>query len=408
MPTSEPRTPRVADFSTHYSGPIASRHLVQVGADVIKIEGPRVGDGNRGLPPMTRYGDSINHLYLNAGARSLTVHTRSPAWPDVVAAVARWADIVIVGNRPSLARKRGIDFGSLVRHNPQLVYTLITGYGLDGPLADSPAHGLQMDLLAGGVPITWNDGQPEIAAGYRSSGTTLAGIEAALGSLAALHRRDRGLGAQFVHVSIWESALSWLWRDLTTYAANGEPWTDYRDLGPRYRTYAGSDDEVLLVCPMEKHFWERFCDVLELPAEFRARGDWSGGSDYGTNYEGEYEAIRDRLRTRPAAEWNGLLTAADVPVALVADWRKTMTSEHAAVNGVMTEYEYRGRTVSIPTTPVSVSSEVPPDADDAELARRHRSKDRWIAPPPDLGEHTAQVLDELGISHLASKLSPGD
>ncbi|MEY2448689.1 MAG: hypothetical protein QOH79_2165 [Acidimicrobiaceae bacterium] len=399
------KTPKVADFSTHYSGPVASRQLVQLGADVIKVEGPRFGDGNRTLPPLTTAGDSINHLYLNIGTRSLTVDTRSEEWPEVVGAVARWADVVIVGNRPSAARKRGIDYATILEHNANTVYCMITGYGLEGPYADYPAHGLNMDVLAGTVPVEWEDGEPYPPASYRSIGTTLAGIQAALGVMAGLHRRDQGMGPQFVHVSIWEAALSWMWRDLSTFANVGEQWSIYREYGPRYCMYKGSDGEPILVCPMEEHFWHRFCDVLELPEEIRERGDWSGGTDFGAGYEGELEAIRERMAKRTAAEWNDLLAAADVPAALVLDWRQAMSSEHAHVNGAMLTYDYKDRAATIPTTPVSVLSDVSADASYEEIAERHRAKGSELAQPPDLGENSAEILEEIGLPHLIEKLA---
>ena len=90
------KRPRVADFSTHFSGPIASRQLVQLGADVIKIENPRHGDGNRFGTPSA--GDvNLHHLYLNVGTRSIAVEARSEGWPKLVEAITRWADVVIVG-----------------------------------------------------------------------------------------------------------------------------------------------------------------------------------------------------------------------------------------------------------------------------------------------------------------------
>lgn len=397
-------TPKVADFSTHYSGPVASRQLVQLGADVIKVEGTRFGDGNRTLPPLTEAGDSINHLYLNIGTRSITVDPRSDEWPEVVAAIGKWADVVIVGNRPSAARKRGIDYATFLEHNPEVVYCMITGYGLDGPWAGYPAHGLNMDVLAGTVPVEWDDGEPNPPASYRSIGTTLGGIQAALGVMAGLHRRNSGMGPQFVHVSIWEAALSWMWRDLSTYANVGTPWSIYREYGPRYCMYQGSDGMPILVCPMEEHFWNRFCDVLGLADEIRNRGDWSGGSDFGADYEGEFEAIRDRMKTRTAVEWNTMLAAADVPASLVLDWREVMVSEHAQVNGAMLTYDYKDRVATIPTTPVSVLSDITAVTPTQEIAERHRTKAVGLRQPPDLGENTAEILNEIGLPHLVEKL----
>ena len=136
--TSEP-TLRIVDFSTHLSGPMASHLLCELGADVIKVENPRTGDGNRGIFDVGA-GMGMMHLALNSGARSLTVDRRSEQWPTVVAACARWADAVVVGARPVDARRRGIDFETLRAHNPELIYCSISGFGDHGPWVDLTAR----------------------------------------------------------------------------------------------------------------------------------------------------------------------------------------------------------------------------------------------------------------------------
>lgn len=394
------KSPRVADFSTHLSGPIASRHMVQLGADVIKIENAKVGDGNRDFPPYF-HEEGIHHLSLNPGTRSLAIDVKSPRWPKVVEAVARWADVVIVGNRPANAQRMGIDFPSMTRHNPDLIYCLITGYGVDGEWAGHPAHGLNMDALAGTVPLDRNGDRPDVPEYFRTAGTTLAGVEAAMAIYAALHRRTQGGGGQVIHLSVWESALSWMWRDLATYANLGRQWTPYRQLGSRYCVYGTRDDKALLVAPSERHFWERFCDALELPAEMRARGDWRSGSDMGENYValGEREIIQSKIRQRTCAEWVGILAKADLPFSPILHWSEAMATPHAQANGVMTEYEYRGRTVKVPVTPVSIT----PSADLSEtgyegLAQAHRDKVRNVRRPPTLGENNEEILRELGVT----------
>lgn len=391
--------PKVADFSTHFSGPVCSRQMVQLGADVIKIEHPVHGDGNRGFPPMFK-GDGLHHLHLNAGTRSLALTPGTPEWDRFVPAIARWADVVIVGNRPTTALRLGIDFRSLLKVNPDLVYCLISGYGLEGEWAGLPAHGLNMDALAGTVPLDWKDGIPQVPQAYRSVGTTLAGIQAALGIYAALDKRSRGEKGQVVHVSIWEAALSWMWRDLATHANTGKPWTAYQDLGSRYAVYAAADGKAILVCPIEKRFWEKFCDVLELPQDLKARGDWSQGTDAGVAYSalGEREQIQQRLLTRHSADWLARLGAADIPVAPILDWSEAMHSPHAQANGVMARYQHHGHPVDVPTTPVSISAAANLACGGyAALAQAHRDKSRLVRPPPELGEHNHEMLKELGI-----------
>lgn len=390
--------PRVVDFSTHFSGPVCARQMVALGADVIKVEHPVHGDGNRSFPPFFD-GDSIHNLYLNAGTRSLAVEAGSALWKQVVPALAKWADVVIVGNRPSSAARLGIDFAALQKVNPQLVYCLISGYGIEGEWAGLPAHGLNMDALAGSLELDWTSGIPEIPASYRSAGTTMAGVQAALGIYAALDRRAREGVGQVVHVSIWESAISWMWRDVATHANTGNAWPAYQDLGSRYAVYATKDAKALLVCPIERRFWERFCDVLELGDAARSRGDWRGGVDLGAAWaaNGEREQIQARLRDRNASDWLALLGAADVPVAQVLDWRESMESTHAQANGVMAAYENDGRTVRVPTTPVSVQSAPDVAGGSAALAAGHRAKGSRMSRPPALGENNLEILQALGI-----------
>ena len=171
--TKEPY-PRIVDFSTHMSGPIASHLLAELGADVIKIERPGVGDGNRGDHP-TIFGEGMFHLALNSGARSLAISTRSPHWSAVVEACASWADAVIIGTRPSAARRRGLDFASMHKVNPEIVYCLISGYGETGPWKDYSAHGQTIDAFAGRAAYEWRDGLPVTPEGWRSTGSTLLG-----------------------------------------------------------------------------------------------------------------------------------------------------------------------------------------------------------------------------------------
>lgn len=394
----KPKTPKVVDFSTHLSGPNASRRLVQFGADVVKIENPRHGDGNRGA---VFHGSDFNHLTLNAGTRSVAVEPKSAAWPLVVEAAARWADVVIVGNRPSSARRLGIDLNSMIRHNPQLVYCLVTGYGLAGPWREHAAHGLNMDAMAGVVPVEDHKGRPAAPNDYRTFGTTLAGVEGAAAILAALHRRDRGDGPQFVHISVWESALTWMWRDLATFANTGRPWDAYAEMGPRYSMYRSSDSRIILICPTERQFWERFCDALGLPQSTRDRGDWSQGSDFGRAYPGEWEEVQKYVGLHTLDQLILLLAKADIPAAPILHWTETMSSEHAIANGVMTDYELHGKRIRIATVPASITRiDASRDVTEEELAAAHRHKGDALGPAPELGQHTHEVFSEWGLPDL--------
>lgn len=381
------RSPKVVDFSTHMSGPLASHLMCELGADVIKVERPGSGDGNRALEPLIA-GRGLFHDQLNAGARSIAVSTSDPHWEEIVVACVRWADAVVVGSRPIDARRRGLDFERLVTYNPDLVYCSISGYGDVGPWSDLPAHGQTIDALAGLVPVVADDdGNPTTRPGWRSTGAALAGVFGALGVYAGLHRRDHVGGAQFVTTSLWGAAMWWSWRDLDSLANLRRPWNDYGDLGTRYSMYWTADDRVILVCPIEQRFWERFCDLLDLPTEWRNHGSWAAsGMEFGAGeaYAHERAVIAERMRRRTLDEWTAALTLEEIACAPVLTTFEALSSEHASAVGVMRPADVMGATVQIAATPVRLG-----EAADEPLVA------------PELGAHSAEILRELGLDHLA-------
>jgi crotonobetainyl-CoA:carnitine CoA-transferase CaiB-like acyl-CoA transferase len=384
---------RIVDFSTHLSGPIASHLLMEMGATVIKIENPRTGDGNRGAFEVTN-GVGLMHLALNSGTRSLAVDRHSKEWPQVVEACARWADAAVVGSRPVDARRRGMDFLTMQQANPDIIYCSISGFGDEGPWKDHTAHGQTIDSFAGLVPTVMGEFQPQTLGGWRTSGTTLGGVFAALGILNALLRRARGEArAQYLSVSLWQAAMWWSWRDLTMLANTGAPWLDYSDLGSRYSLYATSDDRVLLVAPVEQKFWHAFCDLIGLGTDYRSSGTWGlSGMEFGVGdtFTEERKRIAAAIGQRPLSEWTALLKNTDIPFAPVLTLGEAMASEHAAVNGLMRTTSVAGREFEIPASPIRT-------ADGCETLTRPGS----LSSPPDIGEQSLEVLRELGLEDLA-------
>lgn len=387
--------PRIVDFSTHLSGPLASHLLAEAGATIIKVENPKAGDGNRGLEPFI-HDRGMFHVALNSGARSLTVSPRSPHWPAIVSALTRWADAVIVGARPADAARRGLDFASLVGHNRELVYCLISGFGVRGPWKNVTAHGQTIDAYAGQVEVEWRDGVPGTRKGWRSAGATLAGVFAALGVYAGLDKVRRGQGPQHVGVSLWGSALWWAWRDVNCWANLDEPWHDYDELGARYGMYATADGRAILCAPIERKFWVSFCDLLDLPAPWKERGSWErSGMEFG--FDDERPVIAARVAERSLADLTALFAANDIPHAPLLTVNEVLASEHAGANGVLREVEVNGGRAEVAASPVHFRT-----------ADGEGDADIPLLPAPELGEHTAEVLRELGLDHLVGEnLDPG-
>jgi crotonobetainyl-CoA:carnitine CoA-transferase CaiB-like acyl-CoA transferase len=307
-----------------------------------------------------------------------------------------------VGRQPADAARRGIDFPTLVKANPQLVYCAITGYGEAGPWRDIAAHGLNADAFAGLVPTEWSDGIPLPSESYQSIGTSLAGVFAALGILAALRERDQFNGPRYVHCSMWEAAMWISWRNLTALANTAQPWRAYRNKGSRYAMYGTSDKRAVLLCPIERHFWIRFCDLIGAPDDWKSVGDWSSNGMYfgdGPEEAVEKRLIQQRIEDRPLTIWIELLKAAQIPYAPVLTIPEALGSEQASAAGVMRTERFAGHDVAIPSMPVRIVSQ-PGDG----LLRPD------TLPAPGLGEHTEQVLAEWGLKDISAQfgyLQPG-
>ena len=343
---------KVVDFTRYMPGPVAGRLLRDIGAEVIKVENPKTGDATRGFAPYI-HGEGLFHVSLNAGIRSLALASRAPEWPEVIAALARWADVFLVGGLPDGLKKLGIDFDSLRKLNPRIVHCNVTGYGETGPLRALPAHGLNPDAYAGIVPLEWHDGLPFPQAMFQSVGAPLAGVFAAFGVLAALRRRDASGEPQRLDVSLYGAAIWFNWRHVGTYANLGKPWFSYGDFGGRYATYETSDGKIILVCPIEKVFWERFCGELGLPEDWKTRGTWGRSEmDHGMDYPWERAEIARRIREKPRAHWEDAFVKLQIPFACVMSLEETLASEQTRAIGALREVSVHGHRATIPALPV--------------------------------------------------------
>lgn len=383
---------------------MASRSLIHFGADVVKVENPHGGDGNRQVGNAFAGSSDVHHA-LNAGTRSITLDRRSPDWPLAVEALARWADVVIVGARPEDARKRSVDAETLLAINPELVHCSITGYGEDGPWSGMPAHGLQPDVMAGLVEVEWHDQIPHVPASYQAHGTALAGIWAALGIQAALLRRLRGAPGQVVTVSIWEAALSWMWREAQAGLNDLPSRPAFQTMGSRYRMYACSDQRVLLVCPIERKYWQRFVDIVGLPEASRELGSWENGADYGVDHGDEAAAIAKALTTRPAMEWEALFAAEGVPAAMVRTVREAVATDHAKHLGVSAPVALADGVYVAPLNPVAVISVDGGHPGAETMASRRRERGAGLTAAPELGADTLGVLANLGLHDPVAELA---
>jgi crotonobetainyl-CoA:carnitine CoA-transferase CaiB-like acyl-CoA transferase len=318
-------------------GPAAvGMHLADLGAEVIKVEGPG-GDYVRKMAFPIIDGISLLHWHLNRGKRSIVLDLRTPDGVDTYLALVRQSDAVIEAMRPGALARRGITYERMQQMNPAIVFCTISGYGMTGPYKDLPSHGIGFDAWAGVArPVINADGFPTIPS-YTAIGINSGPLYAALGILAAILRaRSTGQSCRF-EVAQSDAAAAFNWNGIEGNKAYERPedevtGNDGDGKGPRrpvgdnsmtesvrYQYYR-SKDGIVLFMASEREFWKNFCHGVGRP-DFYERNP---GSKYADHARGDVE-LRCELAaifsTRTSAEWIQFGLEVNTPIAPVNDSR---------------------------------------------------------------------------------------
>ncbi len=307
-------------------------HLVDLGAEVIKIESP-AGDYIRRMTWPIVEGVSLMHLHINRGKRSLVLDLRTPEAQEVFRELAKTADAVIEGMRPGALAKRGLGYEDLKAINPKIVFCNISGYGMTGPYKDMPSHGVAYDTWGGLVKAETDDEGFCFIPEHPSTGIHAGPLFGAFGVVSAiLGARATGEGSALeIAQSDASAAMDWLrsetWKayerpeDEVTgntsdnYDRRAPGTAGMRD-GVRYQFYVTKDDRHVLFMASEQEFWKNFCDGVERPDLFET---WPG-SQYGDHAKGNRELqaiLRDIFLTKTAAEWIVFGDEKNTPIAPV-------------------------------------------------------------------------------------------
>jgi crotonobetainyl-CoA:carnitine CoA-transferase CaiB-like acyl-CoA transferase len=301
----------VADFSRILAGPYATMLLADMGASVVKVEGPK-GDDTRTWTPPVRDGVSTYYLGINRGKRSIALDLRDAVDVEVARELARRADVVIENLKPGGMAKYGLDFESVRKTNPGVVYTSISGFG-SGAGKDVPGYDLMVQAISGLMSLTGDpDGQP-FRAGI-SVFDVMAGNHATIGVLAALRHRDATGEGQHVEVNLLSSALTGLVNHSSSYVAAGVVPFRMGNAHPSvfpYEALPTADNDLIVTAANDSQF-RKLCDVLGIP-EVADDPRFARNADRTERRDELRPVLVERLRTKGALEWFDLLVAAGVP-----------------------------------------------------------------------------------------------
>jgi crotonobetainyl-CoA:carnitine CoA-transferase CaiB-like acyl-CoA transferase len=384
MPARPLEGMRVVDVTTSIAGPYCAEILSAVGADVVKVERPDTGDDGRAWGPPFWGGESAMFLAVNAGKRSLAVSLRDERGREAVLRLVDRADVFLQSLRPGLAERLGLGPEALSARNSRLVYCSLGAYGRTGPLADEPGYDALMQAAGGLISMTGEPGRSGVRVGSSliDMGT---GMWAALGIVSALLDRERTGGGTVVDTSLYETALGYVNYHLVGFWADGtvpKPQGTVFPMVAPYQVFPTRDGELMVAGGNDRLF-TLLCQVLELP-ELVTDERFRSNPDRVRNRDELALLVSDRLRERSGEEWLTLLKAAGVPAAPVADVADVANAEQTHALGVIQDLDHPTvGTIRIPGLPLSF---------DGERAL-HRSA------PPLVGEHTAEILAEVGYSN---------
>jgi crotonobetainyl-CoA:carnitine CoA-transferase CaiB-like acyl-CoA transferase len=367
---------RVLDLSRLLPGPFLTMVLADLGADVVKIEDPRLGDYMRQFPP-AKGGLSGRYLAVNRGKRSMVLDLKLPAGRDALLRMAGHADVVIESFRPGVMDKLGVGYAALAAQNPRIVMCSISGFGQTGPYVDRAGHDLGYIALAGVLAMGGPAGGAPMMPGVQIAdlaGGSLWGATAILAALVGRHRTGKGA---HLDVSMTEGALALASAELGNLDCGAHPTRGVETLNGGlacYGIYRTKDERYLAVGALEPKFWVALNQAIGRPPNV---AELIGTPADQARTRAELAAI---FATKTAAEWN------------------TTLADHDCCVEVVTELD------ELPDHPLHRAREVfftidgGPGVGPVQQVRTPLGTPRSPRPPPRQGEHTRAVLAEYGFS----------
>jgi len=358
---------RVIDSAHQYPGPYCSMLLGDLGAEIIKVEKPGVGDPARILPGF--------FASINRNKKSLTLDLKRPESGEIFRRLVEKSDVLTEGFRPGVAGHIGIDYERLRKINPRLICCSISGYGQKGPYCNLPGHDLNYMAMSGMLEY-FKDTEGNLIIPGIAIGDLSSGMFAAIGIMAALAAREKTGRGQFVDVSMFDGLVSWMSTILGNYFARA-PFDVMDDAG--YGIFEASDGKSLtLGIAHETWFWDRLCAVTGLEV-FQGLD----AVERRVRREELVARLRDVFSRKPREEWIRILVDADVPVAPVKTLEEVVHDPHVVFREMIQEKSLRpGES--------SVQVNFPVRLFDTPATIR--------MPPPELGEHNGEILRWLGYS----------
>ena len=368
----------VLDLTRVRAGPTSVRQLADWGANVIKIESPPGVEDQMGGP---REGPDFQNLHRNK--RSMTLNLKTPEGLAAFKRMVKKADVVVENFRPDVKKRLGIDYKTLAKINPRLVYASISGFGQDGPYANRPGFDQIAQGMGGLMSITGLPGQGPVRAGIPIADLT-AGLFAALGILVALLEREKSKKGQHIETSLLQAQIFMLDFQGARYLVKGEV---AKQAGNNHPTSIPTGvfktkDGYINIATAGQKTWQRFCEAAGATA-LMERPEYSTAEARSKNRDALSPEIDKYLAAATSAEWVERLNKAGVPSGPIYAIDQVFADPQVRHLGIVQSVTMKDKSkMRLLGQPVGLS----------------RTPSRLATRPPDLGEHTNAILKEFGFS----------
>ncbi|MBK9312851.1 MAG: CoA transferase [Acidobacteria bacterium] len=374
----------ILDLTRLLPGAVATMMLGDFGAEIIKVEEPGTGD------PMRYSRAGIKHpggyfFVTNRNKRSITINLKHVAGREAFLKMVEKADVVMEGFRPGVMDRLGIGYETLCRINPRLVYCALTGYGQNGPYREKAGHDINYISIAGLLGVNGHKGGSPQIPGVQLADLAGGSLSSVIGVLLALQARERTGEGQMVDISMMDNSLALMFIPFATYLANlTQPQRGAEGLTGRYacyNVYETKDGRHLSLGALEPKFWQNACKVLD-------REDLIEPHFSESRQQEMIGILSEIFKTRNADEWMMKFEDVDTCITLIKDLSEMIDDPQVRYRNLIQELEHpvEGKLKQIaPTVKLSATP------------------GRMKSPPPQLGEHTDEILKEHGYTDQSIK-----
>lgn len=332
---------RVVDFTNSVAGPFCTYYLGDMGAEVIKVEGPGGGEDARFFPPIVE-GVSGSFVQLNRSKKGVVFDLKTAKGVELFKELVGASDVLVENYTPGTMARFGVDYENLKSLNPRLVMCSISGYGQYGPLSPLPGYDSVIQAMSGLMSTTGMPDGPPLKSGSIIVDIATA-LFAAYGICAALYRRERDGQGEYIDVAMFDVALNLLEVKFVEYALTGQAPGRFGNRYPYvtpFDTFPTRDEYVLICCAGDNTF-RNLTKAMGRP-ELADDDRFSGNIDRNSNEPALKELIEDWTRERTSAEVLETLLASGVPVATVCSVKEAIENPHTAARGMVVDIEQPG------------------------------------------------------------------